>query len=221
MKKLKTVLFSILFFCFLFSPFFIKVRVLCKSQLGDCPPQVTKNLKSINNKNLFQAKRQSLKILKNDFTVKEYSTQLKLPDILLINIIVKKPIFSVLNKSIGKYAQVDEQGIILSFADSTAYPILIKDNAQNEIGRKIDDTDLTALKLIRGVQEMYQVNSGTLVDGTLLVDLPRGIRVIFPLSGVDTELVLGSLRLVYSKVTTDYLGKYSQIDLRFKNPVLQ
>jgi hypothetical protein len=68
---------------------------------------------------------------------------------------------------------------------------------------------------------MYQVGQSSIQDGSLLVELPGQIRVIFPLEG-DSEILLGSLRLIYSKVREDgNLAGYSQIDLRFTNPVLR
>jgi hypothetical protein len=55
----------------------------------------------------------------------------------------------------------------------------------------------------------------------LLVELPGQIRVIFPLEG-DSDILLGGLRLIYSKIKEDgNLAGYSQIDMRYKNPVLR
>jgi hypothetical protein len=68
---------------------------------------------------------------------------------------------------------------------------------------------------------MYQVRDFTVQDDSLLVELPGQIRVIFPLDG-DSQILLGSLRLIYSKIQNEgNPEKYSQIDLRFKNPVLR
>jgi hypothetical protein len=53
----------------------------------------------------------------------------------------------------------------------------------------------------------------------LVVDMGTGFRVIFPLEG-DEQVLLGSLRLIYSKIQTSNLNNYKQVDLRFANPVL-
>lgn len=69
---------------------------------------------------------------------------------------------------------------------------------------------------------MYGVQKGEITDSGLVIELPGSIRVIFPLDAPDPRVLLGSLRLVYSKITSgDMVGKYSEIDLRFKNPVLR
>jgi len=47
-----------------------------------------------------------------------------------------------------------------------------------------------------------------------------GFRVIFPLEG-DTQVLLGSLRLIYSKIQTSGNPEgFRQVDLRFVSPVL-
>ena len=89
-----------------------------------------------------------------------------------------------------------------------------------KVGETVSTHDLFALNLILGVNEMYQVLYGTITNDALVVDIPPSVRVIFPLEG-DSEVLLGGLRLIYAKVTADYLGTYSQIDMRYKNPVLK
>ena len=61
---------------------------------------------------------------------------------------------------------------------------------------------------------MYQVNKGEMINSGLVVELPTRVRVILPLEG-SVEILLGSLRLIYSQVTD------KEIDLRFKNPILR
>ena len=70
------------------------------------------------------------------------------------------------------------------------------------------------------MNDMYQVNVGNIENDSLLVDITPKVRVIFPLEG-DYKVLLGGLRLIYTKITTDYSGIYSQIDMRYKNPVLR
>ena len=53
-------------------------------------------------------------------------------------------------------------------------------------------------------------------EATLTVELPTAVRVIFPLEeSRDKDVLLGTLRLIYSQVTD------RQIDLRFKNALLR
>jgi hypothetical protein len=69
---------------------------------------------------------------------------------------------------------------------------------------------------------MYQIDTGEVQNDTLLVELPGQIRVILPLEDADSQLLLGSLRLIYSTIeggTNKNL--YKEIDMRYKNPVLR
>ncbi len=203
------------------SPFFIKVRLECKSQWGECPPEISSRLESLKSKNLFVSKRNASKILKNSFLVSDFSMQFKLPNILLINTIIKKPQLAIFSKATGKYFLLDEKGTILSVSDNSDLPTLLKDGGEAKAGDVVSNDDLFALKLIQGVYLMYQIRTGAIQNDTLVVDLPGSIRVIFPLRDIDTDVLLGSLRLIYTKVTADYPGKFSQIDMRYRNPVLR
>jgi hypothetical protein len=63
---------------------------------------------------------------------------------------------------------------------------------------------------------MYQISKGEIDGNSLVVELPTAVRVIFPLDGTkDKDVLLGSLRLIYSEVTD------KEIDLRFKNALLR
>ena len=66
---------------------------------------------------------------------------------------------------------------------------------------------------------MYQVATGKM-DADLTVELASGVTVIFPVEG-DSDALLGALRLIYTKIQKESLGKYKEIDLRFDSPVLR
>jgi hypothetical protein len=69
---------------------------------------------------------------------------------------------------------------------------------------------------------MYQVGLSEMQNGTLLVELPGQIRVILPLEDADSQLLLGSLRLIYSTIQSgENKNLYDEIDMRYKNPVLR
>lgn len=220
-KKFKNFLIVILVLSVLFSPIFIKVKVECKSQIGDCPNEVVEKLKVINGKNLLNAKGWVSKVLTGNFLISNYSAQLKLPNILMVNVLVKKPIYAVYDKTQNSYSLVDSSGYVLSVSGASTLPTLVKETVNEKVSERIAESDLYALKLIQGINQMYQISIGTIQNDTLVVDMPLGIRVILPLSGYDTQVLLGSLRLIYTKVTTSYDGVYSQIDMRFKNPVIR
>lgn len=222
-KKILTGVFVMLLPLLLILPgFFIKVQIVCKSQLGGCPAEIDENLRKLDGKSIFVAKRQIKKELKSYFLMSEYSTQFKLPNILRVNLIVKKPIFAIRNISTNTYGLVNKDGIVLAQSNTNSLPVVFVKEATPMVGQTVSSSDLFALNLIDGVFKMYQIGSGFVEERTLLVELPGGVRVIFPLEGADRDLLLGSLRLIYPNVQNDSGGSnYSQIDLRYKNPILR
>ncbi|KKU09664.1 MAG: hypothetical protein UX13_C0034G0011 [Candidatus Woesebacteria bacterium GW2011_GWB1_45_5] len=222
MKKYLPFLLIFLTASVIFLPqFLIKVRLICKSQYGECPPDLAPKLQTLNDKNLIQAKKKTAKILKDDPLVLDYSMQFKFPDVLEVNLLIKKPSFAFQDKNTGKIYTVDEEGKVLSEKDDTSLPLVIQEGA---------DVNLFALKIMAGVFAMYQVRTGEIAGKqslagfagkSLVVELPGSIRVIFPLESADSDVMLGALRLVYARVQNDKENKYSEIDLRFKNPVLR
>jgi len=202
-------------------PLIIKIQIECKSQFGECPDEVNAKLQTLNSSNLFSATNKASNYLKKDFLVSDFSTQFKLPNIMVVNIITKKPYFAIKDVSTGKFELVDQKGVILALTDSSTLPIVVSSESLKKVGENVSSDDLFALNLIAGVNEMYQVGYGTITNDALVVDMPVGVRVIFPLGSEDSEVLLGALRLIYTKVTTNYLGVYTQIDMRYKNPVLR
>jgi hypothetical protein len=197
---------------FLITQFLIKVKIECLSQFGQCPLEVNSKLEILNSKNLWQTKSEIAKILKKDSLISDFSMQYKLPNILQVNLLVKKPMFAIKDASLGKIFTVDATGNILSEVSSTTLPMVVQNDQM---------INTYTLNLMLGIYQMYQVGYGTIVNDALVVDIPNGLRVIFPVRGDEPEVLLGALRLIYSKVTTEYAGVYSEIDMRYKNPVLR
>lgn len=222
MKKIFTIVGVILFCGFVaVLPFLVKVKVDCKSQYGDCPQQISDQINLFNGKSLFAARKGISKILKFEFLVSDFSLQYKIPNILHAELLVKKPIAAFGDSTTGSVILVDKDGIALSIASDSALPVVTVTGNLPKIGQYIGDSNFFALNLATGIYQMYQIGDSQVQDNSLLVELPGQIRVIFPLEG-DTQILLGSLRLIYSKIQSDgNMSKYSQIDLRFKNPVLR
>jgi len=128
--------------------------------------------------------------------------------------LIKKPSFMLKNDT-NQVVTIDQNGRVLGTSSDTALPSVSVLGNLKKVGEIVDQKHLFALNLMQGVNQMYQIDNGKIEDDSLVVELPPSIKVIFPLSG-DSQILLGSLRLVYSKV-----GEYHEIDLRFKNPVLR
>lgn len=219
----KKVLFVLVLFfvIFVFSiPFLIKVRFDCESQFGRCSDDIVQNLNSLNGKSLFIAKRKANSFLKNNLLIFDFSIHFNLPNLLKVNLILKKPSFALKDPSSNTFYLIDKDGMIIALTQSAALPTVISLSDFKKVGEKVDENILFALNIISGVNDIYQINVGKIENDSLLVDMASGIRVIFPLEG-DYKVLLGSLRLIYTKITTDYSGIYSQIDMRYKNPVLR
>lgn len=205
----------------IFFGFFIKVKIDCRSLSGECSPEIYQNLESMNGKPIFVAKREISKKLKSNFLISNFTIQFKLPDILRVYVLVKKPSYAILNSN-NVFDLVESGGTVVSQASESSLPHIKISGDLPAIGQKVNDEYLLALKLIDGVNKMYQTSLGMIETDTLLVDLPQGIRVIFPLTGYSREMLLGSLRLIYSNIQSgENKNSYSQIDLRYRNPVLR
>jgi len=197
----------------LLTPFFIRVNIECRSQFGECPQELEDGIGKLEGGSLYQTRRKIASYLKNNFLVSDFSTQYQLPNSLIVNTIIKKPLFAIQDRTSGKVFLLDKEGKVLSTVESSSLPTIIQDG---------ETPNLFALTLISGVHEMYQVGYGTITNDALVVDMPTGVRVLFPLRGeVESEILLGALRLIYAKITSDNPKVYSQIDMRYKNPVLR
>lgn len=227
----KKIVLSILLLGFVFLTFFIPGKIIeinqiiCLTQYGECPDHLNLKLQKSNPKNLSSIKKEINKILKDDFLVAEYSTQYKIPNTLKVNIIIRKAVFAINQKETSNYSLIDSNGWVVGIASESSLPKISTEGKLKNVGEKIDDREMLALNLIRGVFNMYQVSLGEVKNDTLTVALPGQLTVIFPLGGssenYDVSYYLGLLRLILSKIESESPGKYYEIDLRFKNPVLR
>ncbi len=220
-RRLPYILILICFVLAFLSPFFIKVKIDCKSQFGSCPERVLSKINVFNGKNLYISKRNIGKILSSDFVISNYSFQFKLPNILETYLVVKKPFVALVDRNSNKTALIDADGKILSFGVDSSLPTVITDQISQKEGERVTDEELFALRIITGVFQMYQIRTGEMSVNSLVVEFLPQIKVIFPLYG-DSDVLLGSLRLIYSKISEPgQVGKFSEIDLRFKNVVIR
>ena len=147
--------------------------------------------------------------------------QYKIPNTLQMDVLIKKPVFAIKSSVSNTFGLIDQYGTVLALSENSTLPNIVATSDLPKVGTRVDDKILFALNLAGGVFQMYQVKDGIMSENTLLVELPGQIKVIFPLEG-DYKVLLGSLRLIYSKLQIDSNAvKYTQIDLRFKNPVVR
>lgn len=229
MKYLKVGLFFLIFFLlilpFLILPRIIKVKeVECFSQYGICSDYIQGKIKENMGKSLYDAKKKISENFKNDNLVEKYSFQLKLPDKLRIDVILKKPKYGLLKKNTNEVDLVDGSGMVLEKIEKTNLPeVEISDNLP-DIGAKVSSSEQFSLDLIYGIYYLYQIKSGEIVGDSFVVSMPTVAKIIFPLSG-DRDVLLGSMKLILSRLNQDKdnlrIGKVKEIDLRYKNPVIR
>lgn len=225
-SKIKTflVLVSVVFALLtpiLIVPALLKVRINCRSQFGDCPLEIISKISQLNQKSLRVARSGIRALLNNDYLISDLSMQYKLPNILLVNIVLKKPAFSLKDEQTNRYFNIEKDGKVISEASSSILPTVTFKSIEVKKGDDISSSHLFALKLVEGLNVIYGVNTGMVEDSSLIVVLPSQVKVILPLSG-DVDVLLGTVRLVYSRIESEKGGrKFSEIDLRFVNPVLR
>jgi cell division septal protein FtsQ len=226
-KILTVVVTTLILIALITSPFLmfsllLKVKIVCRSQQGSCPKELEVGMRAYESKNLNTARAGIEKLLKESYLISDFSCQFKLPNFLYVNLVVRKPLFALKEDGSESLVLVDKNGKVLSMAKDSVLPVVRVGQKLPSPGQNVGEVNLNALDLAEGVWEMYQVKQSVIEDNTLLVELPSQIRVIFPLEDGNKEVLLGSLRLIYSQITNgDYMGRFSQIDLRFKNPVLR
>lgn len=221
----KNLLFIILFFLLLIillPSFIIPVKISCQTQYGDCPSEVSDKIAYLNGKKINYAKKHLKKDLESNFLVSAYTTQFRLPNVLRANMVIKNPEFALGNKISGNFGLIDKEGTVLALSAKTQLPTVITNENLPEVGLQVDAKTLLALYLVYGLNKMYQISTGNIETDTLLVDIPGGLRVIFPLVDSDRDLLLGTFKLIYSNIkNADGEFLYSEIDLRYENPVLR
>lgn len=199
----------------------IKARIKCINKGTNCPSEISNEITPINGRKMFFARRDIKKTLKNNFLVIEFSIQYKLPNILQIDTLLKEPVYGLQRKDSSEYALIDKDGNVLTKTSTTQLPYIVVNEQLPNAKMNIGNEKLNALKLIDGVGKMYQTRTGEIEGDTLLVDLPGSVRVLFPLVDIDRDYLLGSLRLIYSNIRSEEGKLYSQIDMRYENPVLR
>lgn len=206
---------------FIILPFVIKIKsISCSTQYGDCPTDMQTKLDSLTEKSVFAAERGVKSNLSQNLLVQRFVVRFSFPATLKVDIITKKTAFCITGKNSNQFALVDQSGIILGLSQNCSFPLVLSAPSERIPGGHVSDSDLFALKIIQGIYQMYQVTQISASTSGLTVELPGTLRVIFPSSGDVSEL-LGALRLIVTKITSDFAGKYREIDLRFESPVLR
>lgn len=216
---------AVSFAAFTFAPKFIQINeVVCRSQFGPCTLFGDK-LSELAGKSLYETKREIKSVLLQEGSISDFSMQFKIPGTLEVAVIEKKPKFALKDSSSNLFALVDKEGKVLKIVEDSSLPQVLTTGKLPNVGEKVKEEYFFALNIVYNVSASYAVVAGRIENNSLLVNVPQGYKVVFPLSG-DTDVLLGALRLLIERLND--AGKDSrisegitEIDLRFKNPVLK
>ena len=232
MKKVfKKILFALpllfVFFLIYIIPRLIIVgKIICNSQYDVCDGMIIDELNKSLNKKLPLVKGEVRTYLENNFFVKDFSIQYKIPDTLNVNIVIEKAKYCLKSEIHDVYSYINENGTVLELRNSCNLPIVFIDQKNFNVGEIVSSEYLSALNLVNQIFISYNIKEGSIVDNYLEVQFNQGYKVIFPLNK-DNQVLLGSLRLIINRLNTEgsesriIEDRINVIDLRYENPVLR
>lgn len=231
MRKIKVIarIFIPVFVLSIFLYFINSIKIpeiSCHSQYGDCSTYVKERLGGIKNCNYFSCKNYIDSALSDAWIVDEYTYRLKLPLKMEVNLIEKKPRFSIKNESGNHAVQIDSKGLVLDVREASSLPGFSFNEILPKPGENISGKNLFALELVYGASKIQEIDHAKREVNHLSIDMKDGLRILFPLEG-DRDFILGSLALILNELkksnsdTRIGEGQIKIVDLRFKNPVLK
>ncbi len=200
-------------------------EVRCSGQFGQCNPELNSSIEAISLTNYQQTRSRVVDALEASSDVSEYSVKFIFPSKFEIVVVHDKQSFAIWNKDLNLYALVNNSGDVLSLVDETNLPSMSTSQKLPAVGEFVGQETLFALDVV-GRLNTY-IKYAELRDNDLQVRTNDEFKVIFPLVG-DKEILLGSFILIMSRLQEggeelriENIGEVSEIDLRFKNPVLR
>lgn len=230
-KWIKPALIVILFLGLVISYYLLNRNVIvgkleCSSQYGACPEELTKSLTNLEGLSIHESKSSVKDIFAKNKSVHKYSLSFIPPNKLKATVIIRKAQYALYDKDMNLYL-IDKFGVVLGQTSNSVFTPLKTNKEKFLPGDNLEPTLLFALRLLKGVGQMGQVNDAYLEDDMMVLSFVDGPKLILPPEG-DQELILGSIRFMMDQST-----KYSQnsriekdlkqvtLDLRFKNPVIK
>ena len=201
-------------------------EISCHSQYGECSSLVKDRLNNIEDCDYFSCTKNIDKVLSDAWIVNDYHHQLKIPLRIEVNLVEKKPIFSIKSEINNLVIQVDSEGLVLDVRERSVLPGFFIDGNLPSPGEKVKDNEFFALQIIYGTSKIQEIETARLEKDHLSVDMKDGKRILFPLEG-DRDFILGSLALILNELkksssdTRIGEGQIKIVDLRYKNPILR
>ena len=229
MKKIVLVVLLVIFLglaFYLVNRYFLIKNITCRNQYGFCSQQLSKKLDELEGQSYLSLKSAAGDVIEADPSVKSYTTQLKLPDSLEVNVVEEKVNFA-LKTDDDLFILVSKKGEVLEIVDKSNLPFVLIENFSGSVGGDVSSEQLFALSLIEELFFAYGISNGELSREAIEITQDDGIKVLFPTTG-DIQILLGSYEIINSrlKVTRkdpkiDEVDGISRIDLRYNNPVIK
>ena len=227
---MRKIIFLLIALLVVFAPVFVIPRIIivkkveCVSQNGACSPNVLDLTKKAQGKALHKAKLYVKGVLTNDSQIIDFSSKFSLPNNLQVFIIEREPQVALKTGNQG-FVLIDKEGYLLAKAeDQPNLPVLDIPKLEFSVNKVSEELSQSAHVLYE-LSKYYGVREAKLENSSLLIDFPKGIKTILPLSK-DIDVLLGTLSLLVFQLNKNNQEfriekSVTVMDLRYKNPVLR
>lgn len=197
-------------------------KIDCQCQLGGCPPELSNSFTYLLGSDYKYTKAQIEKNLENNFTVKDFLVQYKIPSTVNIDLVVKTPKNAI--RSGNYFYLIADDFQVLSVGENSNLPTLQMKNVQLNPGDYLDNEGKFMLEILNKASFLFEVVEAKKQSDSLTLIVKDTPIIYFPLEG-DTDVLIGALRLIYSRLNEENKGirmeNIREIDLRYKNPVIR
>lgn len=206
----------------------------CDSQFGPCNQDLLDKIVESRGSSIKDARKKVQDILSNEPLISDYSTHYKIPDEMEVNILLRKPHFGITFNNSESVALIDDEGYVIAYNKETTLPLLEALKPPPQVGEKVEEENLFALKLLGDMYDYYQIKDARVEADGVIFEMDGSKKVIFPLEG-DREILIASLAVILTRLNADDSSTRIEnveglkttclqgctIDLRYKNPVIR
>ncbi len=171
--------------------------------------------------------------LSTNYLINDYLIQYKIPNTLKVELNVKKYTNSFNFAGDTQYFLISSDGIVIDLKNETDLPNVIihdfnlfKNAGQNAYkqGDRVDEKIIFASELVNNLNYLFSIKEVNLYNDYITAISNEGIVITVP-NKADKDLIVGSLRLIFSRLNQGTEGirmdEVREIDLRYKNPILR
>jgi len=217
-------LFLALLFLLSKSSLFKIKKVICKTEVGVCPQEISKKIEglTLGRSILYLSESEIISKMKDKpFNLKDAKINKEFPDKIIFTVKGRIPVAAVKPANAEDYYLVDGDGILIS-GNVQGLPVITVENLTlPKEGDKFDnEAILSAVQAINGLKlNLYEPDRAVVTsEWTTEVYLKNNQKIIFS-SKKEISEQLDSLQLIFSRAKIE--GKrIGSLDLRFSKPVV-